>query len=308
MRRWIVLALVGLAAQLVDGSLGMAYGVTSTTLLLAAGTAPAAASASVHLAEIGTTLASGASHWRFGNVDWAVVRRIAVPGAVGAFVGATVLSHLSTESAAPWMSGILLALGVYLLVRFTFGSLRRRAGQVRSRFLVPVGLFAGFVDASGGGGWGPVATPALLADGRLEPRKVIGTVDTSEFAVAVAASAGFLLGLGSQVLDLQVVTALLVGGVLAAPLAAYLVRHVPPRVLGAAVGGLIVLTNSRTILRSTDLEAGWGWPVYGVVAVLWGAALTAAVTRYRRERDQVPAERPAADRDRDDERPVPDPV
>lgn len=313
MRRWIVLALVGLAAQLVDGSLGMAYGVTSATLLLAAGAAPATASASVHLAELGTTLASGASHWRFGNVDWTVVRRIALPGAVGAFLGATVLSRLSAEWAAPGMSAILLGLGVYLLVRFTFGSLRRRAGEVRSRLLVPVGLFAGFVDASGGGGWGPVATPALLADGRLEPRKVIGTVDTSEFAVAVAASAGFFLGLGSQVLDLQVVTALLAGGVLAAPLAAYLVRHVPPRVLGAAVGGLIVLTNSRTILRSAGLEADLGWVVYGAVAVIWAGALSAAVTRYRRERDDAPAEwgdrrRPVDSRGQDEERPVPDPI
>ncbi len=121
MRRWIVLALVGLAAQLVDGSLGMAYGVTSTTLLLAAGTAPAMASASVHLAEVGTTLASGASHWRLGNVDWSVVRRIALPGAIGAFLGATVLSHLSTEWAAPWMSALLL------------GARRLRPGAVHLR-------------------------------------------------------------------------------------------------------------------------------------------------------------------------------
>ncbi len=289
MRNWIVLAVVGLAAQLVDGSLGMAYGVTSSTLLLAAGTAPAVVSASVHLAEVGTTLVSGAAHWRFGNVEWRVVRRIAVPGAVGAFLGATVLSHLSTAWAAPWMSVLLLGLGVYVALRFTFGSLARRAGRVRSRFLVPVGLFGGFVDASGGGGWGPVATPALLADGRMEPRKVIGTVDTSEFAVAVAASAGFFLGLGSQVLDLQVVTALLAGGVLAAPVAAALVRYVPARVLGAAVGGVIVLTNSRTLLRALDLETGWGLLAYPVVLVAWAVALAVAVTVHRRETAGVSA-------------------
>ena len=307
MRRWIVLALVGLAAQLVDGSLGMAYGVTSTTLLLAAGTAPAMASASVHLAEVGTTLVSGASHWRFGNVDWSVVRRIALPGAIGAFLGATVLSHLSTEWAAPWMSALLLGLGVYVLVRFTFGSIIRRAGRVRSRFLVPVGLFGGFIDASGGGGWGPVATPALLSSGKMEPRKVIGTVDTSEFAVSVAASVGFFLGLGSEVLDLQVVTALLAGGVVAAPIAAWLVRLVPPRLLGAAVGGLIVLTNSRTILRSFDLEADLGHAVYALVVVLWVTALAVALRRHRFERGaaaQVVEER---DGERDDDR-VPDPV
>ncbi|HET6729090.1 MAG TPA: sulfite exporter TauE/SafE family protein, partial [Jiangellaceae bacterium] len=190
----VLFGLVGLAAQLVDGSLGMAYGVTSTTLLLAIGTNPAAASATVHLAEIGTTLASGLSHWRFGNVDWRVVRRIAIPGAIGSFAGATFLSMLSTDVAAPIMSVLLLALGLYILVRFTLrGMPRRNLGKpVRRRFLGPLGLLAGFVDATGGGGWGPVGTPALLASGRLEPRKVIGSIDTSEFIVAVAASVGFL--------------------------------------------------------------------------------------------------------------------
>src|SRR5919107_2938957 len=119
MRKLVLLALVGLGAQLVDGSLGMAYGVTSTTLLLAIGTNPAAASATVHLAEIGTTLVSGAAHWRFGNVDWKVVAKIGIPGALGAFAGATFLSSLSTEIAAPVMSLILLALGFYILTRFT---------------------------------------------------------------------------------------------------------------------------------------------------------------------------------------------
>jgi uncharacterized protein len=203
MRKLILLALVGLGAQLVDGSLGMAYGVTSTTLLLAIGTNPAAASATVHLAEIGTTLASGLSHWKFGNVDWKVVLKIGVPGALGAFAGATFLSNLSTEVATPVMSLILLSLGLYILVRFTVrglptGNLHK---PLRKRFLSPLGLFGGFVDATGGGGWGPVGTPAILASGRLEPRRVIGSIDTSEFLVSVAASAGFLLALGSQGID-----------------------------------------------------------------------------------------------------------
>ena len=186
MRSLILLALVGLAAQLVDGALGMAYGVTSTTLLLAIGTNPAAASATIHLSEIGTTLVSGLSHWRFGNVDWKVVLRIGVPGAVGAFLGAYVLSNLATDMAKPVMSAILLALGIYILIRFTLFGLRKdRLGlPLRKRFLAPLGLFAGFVDATGGGGWGPVGTPALLASGRIEPRKVIGSIDTSEFLVA----------------------------------------------------------------------------------------------------------------------------
>ncbi|CAM5786554.1 sulfite exporter TauE/SafE family protein [Cellulomonas persica] len=289
MPQLVLLAVVGLAAQLVDGSLGMAYGVTSTTLLLAIGTNPAAASATVHLAEIGTTLASGISHWRFGNVDWKVVRRVGVPGAIGAFLGATVLSRLATDAAAPVMSGILLALGLYILIRFTFRGLRKdRLGQpVRRRFLAPLGLVAGFVDATGGGGWGPVGTPALLASGRMEPRKVIGSIDTSEFLVAIAASLGFLFSLGSQGIDAVWVLALLAGGLVAAPIAAWLVRLIPPRILGSAVGGVIVLTNTRTIIRS-DWVGLAGTPaqawILTLLAVVWAAAVVWSVRAYRREK------------------------
>jgi len=270
----ITFALVGLGAQLIDGTLGMAYGVTSTTLLLTAGFAPAAASASVHLAEIGTTIASGTAHWRFGNVDWPVVRRIGVPGAVGAFVGASVLSAISTSAAKPWTAGILLALGVYILLRFA-GRLphRRHDGPPRRRFLAPLGLVAGFVDSTGGGGWGPVATPTLLSTGRMEPRKVIGTVDTSEFLVALAASIGFLLGLGGAGVSLATVGALLAGGLVAAPVAAWLVHKVPARMLGSAVGGLIILTNSRTLLLQFDVAGDTRVLVYGLIAAAWAAAI-----------------------------------
>ncbi|GAA5015246.1 TSUP family transporter [Actinopolymorpha pittospori] len=293
MRKLVLLAIVGLAAQLVDGSLGMAYGVTSTTLLLATGAAPAAASATVHLAEIGTTLVSGASHWKFGNVDWKVVFRIAVPGAIGSFAGATFLSSLSTDSAAPIMSGILLALGVYILIRFTaWGTPRGRLGKpVRKRFLAPLGVFAGFVDSTGGGGWGPVATPALLASGRMEPRKVIGSVDTSEFLVAVAASIGFLIGLGGEGIPVGGVIALLLGGLIAAPIAAWLVRHIPSRILGSLVGGLIVLTNVRTILNSDFLNASFAVRTasYIVIAVVWAGAIAWSLRAYRAERAEVKA-------------------
>ncbi|QOC91142.1 sulfite exporter TauE/SafE family protein [Micromonospora craniellae] len=285
MRKLLVIALVGLAAQLVDGALGMGYGLTSTTLLLVAGVAPAAASASVHLAEIGTTLASGAAHWRFGNVDWRVVRRIALPGAIGAFAGATFLSALSTESAAPWMATILFTLGAYLLVRFS-RPLRRNpaAGQLRGRFLGPLGLVAGFVDATGGGGWGPVATPALLVSGRMEPRKVIGSVDTSEFVIAASASLGFLIGLGTGGFLLPMVLALLAGGLIAAPIAAYLVRIIPAQMLGAAVGGVIVLTNARVLLGTADLPSAVPVVVYLLLAAGWVTALVLAVRVLRRTR------------------------
>ncbi len=287
MTNLVLLGLVGLAAQLVDGSLGMAYGVTTTTLLVAIGTSPAAASATVHLAEIGTTLFSGLSHWKFGNVDWKVVAKVGLPGAVGAFLGGTVLSTLSTEVAAPLMSLLLLALGVYILVRFTtWGLPQGQLGKpLRKRFLGPLGLVAGFVDATGGGGWGPLGTPAILASGRLEPRKVIGSVDTSEFVVALGASLGFLLSLGNQGVNPSWVLALLAGGLIAAPVAAWLVRHVPPRLLGSAVGGVIVLTNTRTLLRSdwVDASSALQWACYVPITVVWVAAVWYSFAAHRRD-------------------------
>ncbi len=284
MQTLIVFALVGFGAQLVDGALGMAYGVTSTSLLLIAGVNPATASASVHLAEVGTTLAAGASHWRFGNVDRKLVLKLGVPGAIGAFLGATVLSALSTENAAPYMAGVLLALGVYVLLRFSLRPPRVATNRVsphRSKFLSPLGLVAGFVDASGGGGWGPVATPALLTAGKTAPRTVIGSVDTSEFLVALAASIGFLIGLGSAVLDPWTVGGLLLGGVLAAPLAAWLVTKIPAPVLGTGVGGIIVLTNTRTILRSLDVTGWASTTIYLVVVGVWAAAVAIAFAKLR---------------------------
>lgn len=285
MHKVLILALVGLGAQLIDGTLGMAYGVTSTTLLLAAGYSPVACSASVHLAEIGTTLASGASHWRFGNVDWKVMGRIGVPGAVGAFAGATFLSSLATDSAKPWMSGILLALGLYLMLRFSTRLPTQRLDMpLRRRFLTPLGLVAGFVDATGGGGWGPVATPSLISSGRMTPRKVIGSVDTSEFLVAVAASAGFLLGIGREGVIWSAVGALLVGGLIAAPIAAYLVRHVPTRLLGASVGGMILVTNLYTITGALRVSGGTRTWLYLLAVSAWALALALAWRGLQRDR------------------------
>ncbi|GAA3572132.1 sulfite exporter TauE/SafE family protein [Microlunatus spumicola] len=296
MRKLIVLALVGLVAQLVDGSLGMGYGVTSSTLLVVAGLTPAAASASVHFSELGTNLASGVAHWRLRNVDWGVVTRIAGPGAIGAFLGATLLSHLSTESAAPVMATILALLGAYILVRFVLGFRPRIAGRPGARLLAPLGLVGGFVDATGGGGWGPVATPALLADGRMEPRKVIGSVDTSELAVSVAASLGFLFGLGAAGISWSLALALLVGGLVAAPLAAYLVRVAPTHLLGVAVGGMILFSNVRTLLGSTDASDPARYAAYGLILVVTLAGLYAATRRHRRttsaaaaQEEKVPA-------------------
>jgi uncharacterized membrane protein YfcA len=286
MRNLIVLGFVGLLAQLVDGSLGMAYGVTSSTLLLTVGIAPAAASAAVHFSEIGTTLVSGFSHHKLGNVDWRTVSIIAVPGGIGAFAGATFLSSIPGDVAKPWVAALLLALGVYVIWRFLILGGRRPqfGGRLSKRFLAPLGLFAGAMDAIGGGGWGPVGTTSLLSSGRLEPRKVVGSIDTSEFVVAVGGSLGFLLALGSQGIDYGIAAALFVGGAIAAPFAAWLVRHLPARVLGVAAGGLIVLTNSKTILESVGVEGRWVGAAAAVVFVAWITLIVWAVRQERAAR------------------------
>jgi uncharacterized protein len=286
MRNLVLLALVGLVAQLVDGSLGMAYGVTSSTMLLAVGVAPAAASAAVHFSEIGTTLVSGAAHWKFGNVDWRTVGILAVPGGVGAFFGATFLSGLDGEVAEPWVALLLTGLGVYVLYRFL--RLGGRRPQFKSRpsplFLAPMGVVAGVMDAIGGGGWGPVGTTSLLSSGRLEPRKVVGSIDTSEFVVAVGASLGFLVGLGSAGINFAWALALLAGGAIAAPIAAWVVRHLAARVLGVAAGGFIVLTNAQTMMASwfgMDETSTTGWVIIGALAVVWFSLIASAVSSER---------------------------
>ncbi len=257
MRKLLVLGFVGLVAQMIDGSLGMAYGVTSSTLLLATGIAPAAASAAVHFSEIGTTLVSGVSHTKLGNVNWRIVAIMAVPGGIGAFAGATFLSSIPGDTAAPWVAGLLLALGVYVVWRFLALGGRRPSfgGRLPVVFLVPLGVVAGLTDAIGGGGWGPVGTTSLLSSGRLEPRKAVGSIDTSEFVVAIGGSLGFLFALGSQGINFGYAAALLVGGVIAAPLAAWLVRHLAARVLGVTWVTMIVwAVKQERLARELDPE------------------------------------------------------
>ncbi|MDP8951210.1 MAG: sulfite exporter TauE/SafE family protein [Actinomycetota bacterium] len=286
MRKLVILAFVGLIAQLVDGSLGMAYGVTSTTLLLTVGIAPAAASASVHLSEVGTTLVSGASHWKLGNVDWRSVRWMAVPGGIGAFLGAVVLSSISAEAAKPVIAVFLFGLGVYILLRFSSKRIGRRITDrtpLSSKFLAPLGLGAGFLDAAGGGGWGPISTPTLLSSGRMEPRKVVGTVDTSEFLVALCASIGFLVSLSFAEVPLGVTAALLAGGVIAAPIAAWLVKRLHPRVLGTTVAGVILITNARTLLNSASVDSTTTTTAYLLIVAVWLAALAFAISAARRD-------------------------
>jgi hypothetical protein len=245
--------------------------------------APAAASAAVHFSELGTSLVSGASHHKFGNVDWRTVSILAVPGFVGAFLGATLLSNMDAGVAKPVVAVILLGLGVYVVYRFLrLGGARPTfKGRPSVAFLAPMGLVAGTLDAVGGGGWGPVGTTSLLSSGRLEPRKVVGSIDTSEFVVAVGASLGFLFGLGSAGINWGYAGALLAGGVVAAPIAAWLVKHLAARVLGVAAGGLIILTNSKTLLEAVGVPGVGVAVTAAVVFVLWVTGIVWAVKQER---------------------------
>ena len=293
MRSLLIFTLVGVGAQLVDGALGMAFGVTASTLLVLSGVGAAQASAAVHLAEVGTTLASAVSHWRFKNIDWSIVLKLGVPGAVGAFLGATVLSSLSTESAAPLMAAILLLIGIYVLLRFSLRTppvLRPGGAAHTAKFLTPLGLFGGFIDASGGGGWGPVTTSTLLSQGKAAPRTVIGSVNASEFLVAGSASLGFVVGLRQEFLaNMPVVLGLAAGGILAAPIAAWLVSRISPSLLGTGVGGVIVLTNSQKLVHHFGVQWPWSTAVYVSILVAWaGLAFYAwRVSRFSQQRLEV---------------------
>nr|WP_240460776.1 sulfite exporter TauE/SafE family protein [Fictibacillus barbaricus] len=254
-KKIIVLALIGLIAQLIDGSLGMAYGVTSTTLLLVVGLSPAIASASVHLSEVVTSAASGYSHLKLGNVDMKIVKKLILPGAIGAFLGAAFLSYIPSILIKPFISLFLLGLGFYVLIRFLLfkinvhNNTEEEGIDSKEKIYRPVGFIAGFMDATGGGGWGPITTPLLLTRKNLTPSRAIGSVNFSEFAVSLSASIGFFIFIGWETLYWQVVIAMMIGGVIAAPFAAWLVKHLKPALLGVLAGGLIILTNLRTILK-----------------------------------------------------------
>ena len=242
---WIALlpfVAVGFAAQLVDGALGMAFGLINSTLLVSMlGVTPAVASASVHAVETFTTAASGASHVGHRNVDWRLLPRIAIPGVIGGILGAYMLASIDASVAKPFVMAYLAAIGLYLLYRAWRGSVEPRTPRV----IEPLGLVGGFLDAAGGGGWGPVVTSNLLVQG-ASPRTTIGTVNTSEFFVTAAISTTFFLKMGLAAFTLPAV-GLLAGGLLAAPLGGVLAKRVPTRPLMAMVGTLLTLTSGYTI-------------------------------------------------------------
>ena len=240
----LIFALIGFAAQLVDGALGMAFGQISSTILISIGVPPAAASAGVHTAETFTTAVSGVSHVAHKNVDWRLFFRIVIPGVIGGVLGAYVLTQISAGTARPFVLSYLTALGIYLFYRGVMHKHTERQPKIVS----PLGLVGGFLDAAGGGGWGAIVTSNLLVQGS-NPRKTIGTVNTAEFFLTVTISATFIAALGWEAFTIAT-AGLLIGGVLAAPFGAMIAKRVNPDTLLTFVGVLVTVTSTFALYRA----------------------------------------------------------
>ena len=238
---------VGFGAQLIDGALGMAFGVITNTLLVSVlGLAPARASASVHLVETFTTAASAISHVFHRNVNWKLFSRLAIPGVVGGVAGAYLLTNIDAAVAKPFVMAYLIGIGLYLLWRAW--EMGHGHEHKPARYVGPLGLLGGFLDAAGGGGWGPVVTSNLLAQG-TEPRTTIGTVNTAEFFLTVTVSLTFIVTLGLQAFTIAAV-GLILGGLLAAPLGAVIAKKIPAKLLLALVGGLLTATSLFSLYKA----------------------------------------------------------
>ena len=239
---------VGFAAQLVDGALGMAFGVISNTLLVGVmGVPPALASQRVHLVECFTTATSGISHLLHGNIAKRLFFRLLIPGMIGGILGAYVLTSLDAGVVKPFVLAYLTAIGIYLLVR----GLLYPPKIKEAKLIAPLGLFGGFLDAAGGGGWGPVVTSNLLIQG-ADPRKVVGTVNSVEFFLTLTVSAAFIWHLG--VADVAGATlGLLIGGIAAAPLGAWAAKHFPPKQMLILVGFVLSLTSAYGAYKALGL-------------------------------------------------------
>ncbi|MEO0062408.1 MAG: hypothetical protein RLZZ08_968 [Pseudomonadota bacterium] len=241
---------VGFAAQLVDGALGMAFGVISQTLLVSVlGLPPATASASVHLVEVFTTATSGASHIWHKNIDWQLFRRLVPFGMAGGVLGAYVLSNIDASVARPFVMLYLTGIGIYLMVK----AIRHSQPHFKDpKVTGPLALAGGFLDAAGGGGWGPVVTSNLLVQG-AEPRKVIGTVNTAEFLITTSISIAFVLNMGLAAFTVATI-GLIAGGVVAAPFGAMLAKRIQPRTLLISVAAVLIATSVFSIAKA--------WPIF----------------------------------------------
>lgn len=237
---------VGFAAQMIDGALGMAYGVSSTSFLMATGVQPKLASAAVHVAEIFTTGISGLSHIRMGNIDKKLFLSLLIPGAIGAATGAYLLSNFDGNIIKPFISTYLLIMGIYIIMKAFKDRIHIKEGNAKGTSILA--LIGGFVDSVGGGGWGPVVTTTLIGSGR-HPRKVIGSVNSAEFLITITASAVFVMHI-EEIYDMfAVILGLIVGGALAAPLGAFVTRYIPVKIAMTLVGSLIIFLSCLTLSK-----------------------------------------------------------
>jgi uncharacterized membrane protein YfcA len=241
---FLMILVIGFAAQMVDGALGMAFGVISTSAMLAIGLPPAQASALVHTAEVFTTGASAASHVYHRNIDWRLVTRLGIAGVLGAVLGAWVLSNVDARFMRPFIFCYLFLMAIYILLKAARIPAPRDAP---AGWTAPVGFVAGFLDASGGGGWGPVATSTLVGSGHA-PRQTVGSVNATEFFVTVAAATTFFVELGEA--PLQNLVPLIIGGMIAAPLGGWVVKYVQARTLMVGVGLLILSLSTWQLVRA----------------------------------------------------------
>jgi len=239
---WVFI-LVGFIAQVIDGTLGMAYGVSCNSFLLTFGVSPAIASASVHIAEVFTTSVSGFSHWRLKNVDKSMFLKLLIPGVIGGAVGAYVLSNFEGGTIKPFINAYLIVMGVVIIVKIFKKQKEKHLGG----WIYPLGLAGGVLDAIGGGGWGPVVTSTLIATG-VEPRYTIGTVNAAEFFVTLAESIMFISFLGLQD-SVYAILGLVIGGIIAAPFGAFLCKRVPMKPLMALVGALVIFLNVKSLIK-----------------------------------------------------------
>jgi uncharacterized membrane protein YfcA len=278
MRHLLLFALAGFAASFVDGALGMGFGPTSSSILLGAGLAPSAVSATVNLAKVATGVAAGVSHWRFGNIDKSLVLNLALPGCVGAIIGVTVLSNVNGGTLRPLLALLLTVIGIRILVRFARSVTSTEStpesegapGEAPAHELRGVriaGVLGGITNGMIGA-WGPVVTPFLLHRG-VRPRFAIGSVNTAEIAVASTSAFSLLASVGRGGFNMGVLVAMLIGGLVAAPVAAWVIRLVPARPMGIAVAGLLLFTNARELAAWGGLASGpWIWAIYSAIAAV----------------------------------------
>jgi uncharacterized protein len=299
-RELIVFAIAGFAASFVDGALGMGFGPTGSSILLGSGLAPAAVSASVNLAKVATGIVAAISHWRFKNIERRLVLNLALPGVVGALLGVTVLSNVSGATLRPILAVLLTIIGLRILVRFARANGTKEAetkdegvlGQPSTSFNPPgvrIAALVGGVTNGMIGAWGPVVTPFLLHR-EVKPRYAVGSVNTAEVFVASASAFSLIASMGRSSLNVGVVVAMLFGGVIAAPIAAWVIRYIPTKPLGVSVATLLLLTNGRELAAWGGISKGpWVWVMYGAIAAFVAIVLLLA-TRVRAlsARPQVP--------------------